>query len=148
LLDGYSSERHPLAAQVLDWSRAQVALMRPSRHSRALKAIIRDLIDTRDGATYFAERVWGISLRYDLGRSHPVVGRSAPDFELVNGTKLGDLLNKGRGKANKRHESRAPAAEIEIRQTRLGIGRATGQACAYAPQRLACAGLKEEDLVV
>jgi hypothetical protein len=97
LLDSYSSERHPVAAQVLDWSRAQVALMRPSRHSRPLEAIIRDLIDTRDGATYFAERVWGISLRYDLGSSHPLVGRSAPDFELVNGTKLGDLLNKGRG---------------------------------------------------
>jgi 2-polyprenyl-6-methoxyphenol hydroxylase-like FAD-dependent oxidoreductase len=97
LLDSYSSERHPVGAQVLDWSRAQVALMRPSRSSRALEAIIRDLIDTRDGATYFAERVWGVSLRYDLGGSHPLVGRSAPDFELVNGTKLGDLLNKGRG---------------------------------------------------
>ena len=30
LLDSYSSERHPVGAQVLDWSRAQVALMRPS----------------------------------------------------------------------------------------------------------------------
>ena len=97
LLDSYTSERHPVGAQVLDWSRAQVALMRPSRSSRALEAIIRDLIDTRDGATYFAERVWGVSLRYDLGGSHPLVGRSAPDFELVDGTKLGELLTKGRG---------------------------------------------------
>lgn len=97
LLDSYSSERHPVGAQVLDWSRAQVALMRPSRSSRALEAIIRDLIDTRDGATYFAERVWGVSLRYDLGSSHPLVGRSAPDFELADGTKLGDLLTNGKG---------------------------------------------------
>jgi 2-polyprenyl-6-methoxyphenol hydroxylase-like FAD-dependent oxidoreductase len=97
LLDSYSSERHPVGAQVLDWSRAQVALMRPSRHSRALEAIIRDLIDTRDGATYFAERVWGVSLRYDLGDSHPLSGRSAPDFELVDGTRLGDLLRTGKG---------------------------------------------------
>jgi 2-polyprenyl-6-methoxyphenol hydroxylase-like FAD-dependent oxidoreductase len=97
LLDSYWSERHPVGAQVLDWSRAQVALMRPSRSSRALEAIIRDLIDTRDGATYFAERVWGVSLRYDLGGSHPLVGRSAPDFELVDGTKLGELLRNGRG---------------------------------------------------
>lgn len=51
LLDSYASERHPVGAQVLDWSRAQVALMRRSRSSRALEAIIRDLIDTRDGAT-------------------------------------------------------------------------------------------------
>ncbi|GLS17989.1 FAD-dependent oxidoreductase [Labrys miyagiensis] len=97
LLDSYFSERHPVGAQILDWSRAQVALMRPSRSSRALEAIIRDLIDTRDGATYFAERVWGVSLRYDLGGSHPLVGRSAPDFELADGTKLGELLRKGRG---------------------------------------------------
>jgi hypothetical protein len=97
LLDSYSSERHPVGAQTLDWSRAQVALMRPSRHSRALEAIIRDLIDTRDGATYFAERVWGVSLRYDLGGRHPLVGRSAPELELVDGTKLGELLRQGRG---------------------------------------------------
>lgn len=98
LLDSYSSERHPVGAQVLDWSRAQVALMRPSRHARALEAIVRDLIDTRDGATYFAERVWGVSLRYDLGGgSHPLVGRSAPDFALIDGTKLGEILRNGKG---------------------------------------------------
>ena len=71
--------------------------MRPSRQSRALEAIIRDLINTRDGATYFAERVWGVSLRYDLGCAHPLVGRSAPDFEFVDGAKLGELLRKGTG---------------------------------------------------
>ncbi len=97
LLDSYTSERHPVGAQVLDWSRAQVVLMRPSRSSRALEALIRDLIDTRDGATYFAERVWGVSLRYDLGGSHAIVGRSAPDFELLDGTKLGERLRNGKG---------------------------------------------------
>ncbi|WP_454874326.1 FAD-dependent monooxygenase [Paraburkholderia xenovorans] len=97
LLDSYTSERHPVGAQVLDWSRAQVAIMRPSRSSRALEAIMRDLIDTRDGATYFAERVWGTALRYDLGSSHTLVGRSAPDFELIDGTRLGELFTKGRG---------------------------------------------------
>lgn len=97
LLGSYFSERHPIGSQVLDWSRAQVALMRPSRSSRALEAIIRDLIKTRDGATYFAERVWGISLRYDLGGGHPLIGRSAPDFELTDGTRLGEHLRTGRG---------------------------------------------------
>jgi hypothetical protein len=52
---------------------------------------------TFDGATYFAERMWGVSLRYDLGGSHPLVGRSAPDFELVDGTQLGELLGEGKG---------------------------------------------------
>ena len=97
LLDTYAAERHPIGAQVLDWSRAQVALMRPSASSRALEAVIRDLIDTRDGATYFAERVWGVSLRYALGDSHPLVGRSAPDIELADGTRLGEYLRTGQG---------------------------------------------------
>ncbi|QKD02784.1 FAD-dependent monooxygenase [Mesorhizobium loti] len=97
LLDSYFEERHPVGAQVLDWSRAQVALMRPSPNSRALEAIIRDLIATRDGATYFAERVWGVSLRYDLGGDHPLIGRSAPDFELADGTRFGERLRNGRG---------------------------------------------------
>ena len=95
LLDSYTTERHPVGARVLDWTRAQVALMRPS--SRALQAIVRDLIDTRDGATYFAERVWGVSLRYDLGDEHPLVGRSCPDFELEDGTRVGTLLRDGNG---------------------------------------------------
>jgi hypothetical protein len=72
-------------------------VMRPSRSSRAVEAILRDLIDTRDGATYFAERVWGVSLRYDLGDEHPLVGRSCPDFELEDGTRLGTLLRDGNG---------------------------------------------------
>lgn len=98
LLDSYSTERHSVGAQILDWSRAQVGLMRPSRSSRALEAIIRDLIGTRDGATYFAERVWGLSIRYDLGGGgHPLVGRSVPDFELANGTRPGELLRTGKG---------------------------------------------------
>jgi len=97
LLDSYQRERHPEGARVLDWSRAQVALMRPTPSTRALEALVRDLIDTRDGATYFAERVWGVSLRYDLGDSHPLVGRSVPDFELLNGTKVGSLLREGKG---------------------------------------------------
>ena len=97
LLDSYFDERHPVGARVLDCSRAQVALMRPSPSSRALEAIIRDLVETRDGATYFADRAWGVSLRYNLGEAHPLVGLSAPDFQLADGRKLGELLRTGRG---------------------------------------------------
>lgn len=97
LIDSYQRERHPIGAQVLDWSRAQVALMRPSPSSRALEAIVRDLIGTRDGATYFAERVWGVGLRYDLGDDHPLVGRSTPDFDLIDGSRVGERLRQGKG---------------------------------------------------
>jgi len=97
LLESYTTERHPVGVRILDWTRAQVALMQPNRHARALESILRDLIDTRDGATYFAERLWGVSLRYDLGDGHPLVGRSCPDFELEDGTRLGALLRDGNG---------------------------------------------------
>ncbi|WFU79988.1 FAD-dependent monooxygenase [Bradyrhizobium sp. CIAT3101] len=97
LLDTYSHERHAIGAQILDWSRAQVAIMRPTPSARALQAIIRDLVATRDGATYFACRVRGVSLRYDLGGSHPLVGRSSPDFELSGGTTVGELLRPAKG---------------------------------------------------
>ncbi len=97
LLHTYARERYPVGQQVLDWSRAQVALMRPSQSSRALEAIIRDLIQTRDGATYFAQRVWGVGVRYDHGDGHPLVGHSAPDFVLADGTSLNRHLRTGRG---------------------------------------------------
>lgn len=95
LLDSYSEERHPVGAAVLDWSRAQVALMRPDPSSRALEAVIRDVVGSRDGATYFAGRVWGIGQRYPLG-AHPLLGMSAPNFQLADGTTLGERLRAGK----------------------------------------------------
>jgi 2-polyprenyl-6-methoxyphenol hydroxylase-like FAD-dependent oxidoreductase len=97
LLDSYQAERYPIGAQVLDWSRAQVAIMKPEPSARALNAIIRDLVDTRDGATYIAGRVWGIHTRYHLGAGHPLAGYSVPNFEFENGTRIGELMPDGLG---------------------------------------------------
>jgi 2-polyprenyl-6-methoxyphenol hydroxylase-like FAD-dependent oxidoreductase len=96
LLDTYTEERHPIGARVLDWSRAQVAIMRPDPYSQAIQAVIRDLLTTGDAATYVYQRTSGLSNRYDLGSQHPLVGRDAPDFLLEDGTHLGDLLVDGR----------------------------------------------------
>lgn len=97
LLDSYHAERHPIGANVLDWSRAQVALMRPGAGSRALAAVMADLAGTRDGATYLAERVWGVSQQLDLGDGHPLAGRSVPDFLLADGRRMGEVLRTGQG---------------------------------------------------
>lgn len=97
LLDSYYTERYPIGAQVLDWSRAQVAIMKPGPQAHALHAIIRDLLNTRDGATYFAGRVWGILTQYNLGSTHPLVGHSVPNFEFENGTTIGERMHDGRG---------------------------------------------------
>lgn len=97
LLDSYGTERHPIGAQVLDWSRAQAAIMKPEPNARALHAIITDLINTTDGATYFAGRVWGVSTQINLGGKHLLVGCSVPHFEFENETKIGELMRNGKG---------------------------------------------------
>ncbi|GIF42736.1 FAD-dependent monooxygenase [Actinoplanes xinjiangensis] len=99
LLDTYTRERHPIGAAVLDWSRAQVAVMRPGSHAPALRTLVGDLLATRDGTTYAFRTVSGASIRYDLRSDHPLVGRHAPEFRLQDGTGLGDLLRDGRGVA-------------------------------------------------
>ncbi|WP_149697092.1 FAD-dependent monooxygenase [Chitinophaga sp. CF418] len=97
LLDSYHTERHPIGAQVLDWSRAQVTIMKPDPHARALNAIVRDLMNTQDGATYIAGRVWGIFTHYDLGGDHHLVGYSVPNFEFEDGASIGELMQDGQG---------------------------------------------------
>jgi hypothetical protein len=97
LLDTYFTERHPIGAQVLDWSRAQVAIMKPNPHARALNAIVRDLINTCDGATYIAERVWAVLTQYDLGGNHPLTGCSVPNFEFEDGVKINHLMHDAQG---------------------------------------------------
>ncbi len=98
LLDSYQEERRPVAEQVLDWSRAQVSLLRPDPGAAALRSIVRELMETRDGATYFAGRVWGAGLQYDddYAAAHPLVGRNVPDIALANGQRLNDVLRDGR----------------------------------------------------
>ena len=96
LLDTYTAERHPIGAWVLDWTRAQIAVMRPDAHARALRGIVSDLAGTADGTTYFVKRISGAWQRYDLPGDHPLTGRSAPDLELADGTRLGDHLHTGR----------------------------------------------------
>jgi hypothetical protein len=97
LLDSYQTERHPIGAKVLDWSRAQAAIMKPDPNARALNAIMRDLMETRDGATYIAGRVWGVTTHYNLGGDHPLVGLSVPNFEFEDGATIGELMHDGHG---------------------------------------------------
>jgi 2-polyprenyl-6-methoxyphenol hydroxylase-like FAD-dependent oxidoreductase len=95
LLDTYTSERHPIGAWALEWTRAQVAVMRPEPHARAMAKIVRELLDTPAGATFFAQKVAGIWLSYDLPGDHPLIGRSAPDLEFEDGSRFGALLRDG-----------------------------------------------------
>ncbi|GAB3989030.1 FAD-dependent monooxygenase [Actinoallomurus acanthiterrae] len=94
LLDTYTGERHPIGAWVLDWTRAQVAVMRGD--ARALRGVVSDFLGTRDGATYYVKRISGLWQRYDLGEGHPLVGATMPDLRLDDGTRLADHTHEGR----------------------------------------------------
>lgn len=97
LLDTYTSERHPVGASILDWSRAQVATMRPGPGAPALQQLLHNLMNTSAGTTHVYRNTSGLGHRYDLGSHHPLIGRTAPDFCFHDGTRLGDLLRDGRG---------------------------------------------------
>ncbi|OUC99060.1 FAD-dependent monooxygenase [Streptosporangium minutum] len=95
LLDTYTAERHPIGAWVLDWTRAQIALMRPDPHARALREVVTQLTETVAGTTHFVKKISGVWQRYDLPGGHPLVGGSAPDLELADGSRLADHLHGG-----------------------------------------------------
>ncbi len=57
--------------------------------------IIRDLIETGVATAYFAKKISGVWLRYNLPGDHALIGRSAPDFQFEDGTRLGDHLHDG-----------------------------------------------------
>ncbi|MYW04143.1 FAD-dependent oxidoreductase [Streptomyces sp. SID3343] len=97
LLDTYTTERHPVGAAVLDWSRAQVATMKPGPHAPALRRLVHDLMSTTDGTTHVYRNTSGLFNRYDLGSEQPLVGCTAPDFRFEDGTRLGELLRQGKG---------------------------------------------------
>jgi hypothetical protein len=96
LLDTYTAERHPIGAWALQWTTAQVALMRPKRRGLALTSAIADLIGGRGGVTSLAKKISGVWQRYDLPGDHPLIGRSAPDLEFEHGRRLGEYCHDGR----------------------------------------------------
>jgi 2-polyprenyl-6-methoxyphenol hydroxylase-like FAD-dependent oxidoreductase len=96
LLDTYTTERHPIGAWALQWTRALVALMDPKRRGLALTPAIGDLIGTGGGATNLAKKISGVGQRYDLPGDHPLIGRSAPDLEFEDGTRLGEYCHDAR----------------------------------------------------
>jgi 2-polyprenyl-6-methoxyphenol hydroxylase-like FAD-dependent oxidoreductase len=90
LLDSYDAERRPLGAWVLDWTRAQIAVLRGDARSAALREVVGDLLGTRDGTTYAVKKISGVTQRIDLPGNHPLVGRFVPDLWLADGSRLVD----------------------------------------------------------
>ncbi|WP_369368798.1 FAD-dependent oxidoreductase [Streptomyces sp. CG4] len=90
LLDTYDAERRPLGAWVLEWTRAQIGVMRGDAKSAALREVVTDLLSSRTGATYAVKKISGVTQRIDLPGDHPLVGRYVPDLWLSDGSRLAD----------------------------------------------------------
>ena len=99
LLDTYHDERHPVAARVLRNSLAQVALLRPDERSEAARAALAELLGMEEPRKRIGAMMSGLDIRYDLGSGHPLVGRRAPDLDLITGegpARLYTLLHSAR----------------------------------------------------
>ncbi|MEU8840539.1 FAD-dependent monooxygenase [Streptomyces roseus] len=67
LLDSYHSERHPVAADVLDNTRAQIQLMSTEPGALAVRRLLAELVDFEEVNRYLIEKITAISVRYDIG---------------------------------------------------------------------------------
>jgi hypothetical protein len=96
LLDSYQAERHPVAADVLDNTRAQVELTSLEPGAQAVRRLLAELMDFEDVNRYLIEKITAIGIRYDFGDDHPLVGRRLRDVGLKRGRLYG-LMHRGRG---------------------------------------------------
>jgi rifampicin monooxygenase len=96
LLDSYQTERRPVAADVLDNTRAQVELTSLEPGAQAVRRLLSELMDFEDVNRYLIEKMTAIGIRYDFGDEHPLVGRRLRDVGLKRGRLYG-LMHGGRG---------------------------------------------------
>ena len=96
LLDSYHTERHPVAADVLNNTRAQIELMSTEPGPQAARRLVSELMDFEDVNRYLIEKITAIGVRYDFGEGHELLGRRLRDVALKRGHLYG-LMRGGRG---------------------------------------------------
>jgi rifampicin monooxygenase len=96
LLDSYHTERHPVAADVLNTTRAQAELLSTEPGPQAVRRLVADLMDLDEVNRYLIEKITAIGIRYDFGEGHRLLGRRLRDVGLTRG-RLYALMHGGRG---------------------------------------------------
>lgn len=99
LLDTYYAERHPVAARVLQNTMAQVALRRVDDRTKSLSNIVSEFLKMDEPRKQMAGEMSGLSIHYDLGEGHPLLGRRMPDLDLstaVGPARMYELLHDAR----------------------------------------------------
>ncbi|EDY55462.1 MULTISPECIES: rifampin monooxygenase [Streptomyces] len=96
LLDSYHTERHPVAAEVLNNTRAQMELLSTEPGPQAVRRLLSRLMDFDEVNRYLIERITAIGVRYDFGEGPELLGRRLRDLTLRRG-RLYELMRGGRG---------------------------------------------------
>ncbi|WP_291156951.1 FAD-dependent monooxygenase [Gemmatimonas sp. UBA7669] len=99
LLDSYQRERHPVAARVLQNTRAQSALLRTDAQTEALRESVASWLVMNEPRVAVAAMLAGLDVHYDLGHGHPLLGRRIPDLRLHTAdgpTHIATLLHDAR----------------------------------------------------
>ncbi|MFB2598048.1 rifampin monooxygenase [Herbiconiux sp. P17] len=98
LLDSYHAERHPVAADVLNTTRAQSLLISPDPGPQAVRRLFAELLAFDDVSRFLVEKVTGTGIRYDFGdpTAPALVGRRLRDIPLSDGPLYANL-HHGRG---------------------------------------------------
>jgi len=96
LLDSYHTERRPIAADVLDNTRAHMELLSLDPGPQAMRRLMSRLMDFEDVYRYLIEQVTAIGVRYDFGEGPELLGRRLRDVRLQRG-RLYELMHGGRG---------------------------------------------------
>lgn len=101
LLDTYHDERHEVGRRLLDNTRAQGLLFLGGTEMQPLRDVLGELLEYDVVHKHLAGLVSGLEIRYPAGPGeHPLLGRCAPDVELVGEqgtTTLFPLLRGARG---------------------------------------------------
>ena len=96
LLDSYHTERHPVAADVLNTTRAQAELLSTEPGPQAVRRLVSDLMDFDEVNRFLIEKITAIGVRYDFGEGHRLLGRRLRDVKLTR-ERLYALMHGGRG---------------------------------------------------
>ncbi|MCK7626549.1 rifampin monooxygenase [Streptomyces sp. RS10V-4] len=96
LLDSYHTERHPVAAAVLENTRAQITLLGTDPGATALRGLLSKLMDFEEVNRYITGMITAVDVRYDVGEGHELLGRRLRDVRLAQG-RLYALMHGGRG---------------------------------------------------
>ena len=103
LLDTYHDERHPVAARVLENTRAQTSLLEPGENAAAMRGWMQRLLTVPEANELTSAEISGLDVCYASHAAshtqHPLVGRRVPDVDVVTAAgrqRVFELLHAGR----------------------------------------------------